>query len=213
MRRFAFIGAAVVGLAFVALIVWSEVIVADVQEPPFEVVQQDGDFEVRRYPQILLASVTVDGDRSSAASRGFRLLADYIFGGNTPETKIDMTAPVLQEPEGQEIAMTAPVIQEPAGTSRWIVRFVMPEEFTLNTLPKPNDDRVELTERPAMTMAVQRFSGFNTEARLNAKASELLNWMADKDLEPEGPPRFAFYDPPWTLPFLKRNEVMVPLAN
>lgn len=186
---------------------------ADVAEPSFTVVSKDGDFEVRRYDPMIIAHVTVTGDRGTAANRGFRVLADYIFGANRPGEKIAMTAPVIQEPaarDGQKIAMTAPVLQEPAGADTWTVTFVMPAEFTIDTLPAPKSDKITIEKVPGDTMAVVRFSGFNTKARLDEETERLQSFMADKNLPAKGTPRFAFYNPPWTLPFLRRNEVMIP---
>ncbi|MEM8854625.1 MAG: heme-binding protein [Pseudomonadota bacterium] len=186
---------------------------AETAEPSFTVVSKDGDFEVRRYDPMIVAHVTVPGDRGEAANRGFRVLADYIFGANRPGEKIAMTAPVIQEPtarDGQKIAMTAPVLQEPAGADTWTVTFVMPAEFTMETLPAPKSETITIEQVPGDTMAVVRFSGFNTKARLDEETQRLRAFMADKGLAVEGTPRFAFYNPPWTLPFLRRNEVMIP---
>lgn len=181
-----------------------------IEEPPHTVEVRDGAFEIRAYAPKIVAEVTVEGDRGGAANRGFRPLADYIFGGNQPRAKIAMTAPVIQQPAGQKIAMTAPVIQQPAG-AQWVVQFVMPAQYTMETLPAPNNPSVRLKEQPAVRMGVVRFSGIWTQSRLDESMEKLLAGLAARGEKPVGPVTYAFYDPPWTPPFMRRNEVMVAL--
>lgn len=183
-----------------------------VEEPPFEMVVKDGDFELRDYPALIAAEVSVKGYQNAAASAGFRLLAGYIFGGNVARTKIAMTAPVVQAaPASQKIAMTAPVTQV-EGPQGWTVRFIMPRGYTLDTLPKPNDDRVVLKSTPPVRLAVLRFSGV-ADAKSYSRSVEALDALISaRRLKPLGPPSLAQYDPPWTLWFLRRNEVMRPVA-
>lgn len=181
-------------------------------EPPFTVRLTQGDFSVRNYPGLVVAEVSVKGDRSSAASEGFRLLAGYIFGGNTRKASIAMTAPVLQEPAGStKIAMTAPVLQS-GGDKSWTVRFVMPEGSTLESLPKPNNPRVRLLALPPGQMAVVRFSGLAWPSTIATKTAALQAFIRKQRLKAAGAPSLAQYNPPWTLWFLRRNEMMVPLA-
>ncbi len=177
-------------------------------EPPFKVEQRQGAFEVRQYGPLIVAEVTVEGRRGEAASRGFRPLANYIFGDNAPKAKIAMTAPVIQT-RGEKIAMTAPVAQSAAGEGRWIVRFVMPEGSTMANLPAPNDPNVALIEQPGARYAVVRFSGLNTEAALTEKTTDLTGFIAKAGLKAKAAPVYAFYDPPWTPPFMRRNEVLI----
>ena len=186
-----------------------------VEEPPFRLVAREAGFEIRDYPTLTVAEVTVDGSRAQAANRGFRPLAGYIFGGNRPGAKIAMTAPVLTSPAsrgGEKIAMTAPVLQSPLDADSWVVRFVMPQGYTLANLPTPDDPRVRLVETPARRVAVARFTGLWDEAGLARKSAQLETAMRAAGLAPAGPPSFAFYDPPWTPPFLRRNEIMTPIA-
>jgi hypothetical protein len=183
-----------------------------VEEPAFETVVSDGAFEVRDYPSLVVAEVTVPGEQREAANAGFRLLADYIFGGNTGQASIAMTAPVEQRPAGEKIAMTAPVTQtESAGN--WVVRFTMPSSYTLDTLPKPNDPKVRLRETPPTRFAVVRFSGVARPELVAEKTAELSAWMKKRNLSGTGPASLAQYNPPWTPGFMRRNEVMVPLAR
>lgn len=183
-----------------------------VEEPAFRSVQKDGAFEIRDYPALVVAEVTAAGGQSAAASRGFRLLAAYIFGGNARRQSIAMTAPVAQELVGEKIAMTAPVIQTRSANT-WVVRFIMPRGYTLETLPRPNDARVRLRATPPTRVAVIRFSGVAEPGNVAAKSAELSAWITGRHLRPTGAPALAQYDPPWTLWFLRRNEVMIPVGR
>lgn len=179
-----------------------------VEEPAFKTVLSDGAFEVRDYPGLIVAEVTVSGDQKEAASKGFRLLAGYIFGGNKRRQSIAMTAPVTQELVSQTIAMTAPVTQiQNAGN--WTVRFTMPSAYKMETLPEPNDPKVKLRHLPATRFAVLRFSGLAGKSDVEAKSAELLAASKAHHLRTNGPVTLAQYNPPWTLWFMRRNEVMV----
>lgn len=181
------------------------------EEPKYKVSRQHGELEVRDYPALTFAEVTVDGERGAAANAGFRLLAAYIFGGNTRRLRIAMTAPVVQaRPTGESIPMTAPVLQT-GSAGRWIIRFVMPSSYTLATLPTPNDPRVRLLDRPATRFAVLKFSGLARDPSVQRKIAELTAWVDDQHLRTVGEPSLARYDPPWIPWFLRRNEVMIAL--
>jgi hypothetical protein len=174
----------------------------------YAVEHTDGTVEVRRYPPQLVAEVTVDGDRSTAAGRGFRILAGYIFGGNTGAGKIAMTTPVTQEPA--KIAMTTPVTQS-GRDGQWTVRFGMPGSYTLDTLPKPKDDRIRFAETPEDRVVVITFSGLPTAGNLAEKADELRRAVARMGLNVTGDAFYMFYDSPFTLPWNRRNEVALHL--
>jgi DNA gyrase inhibitor GyrI len=181
-----------------------------VEEPAFRSVLQDGAFEIRDYPALVVAEVTVTGGQKEAANQGFRLLAGYIFGGNKRKQSIAMTAPVAEIPTGEKIAMTAPVTQmKTAG--EWVVRFTMPSSYSLEALPEPNDARVHLRVMPPTRFAVIRFSGLAWPSDVAAKTADLSAWMANRHLHEAGPASLAQYNPPWTLWFLRRNEVMIPI--
>jgi len=181
-----------------------------VEEPAFKTVLQDGNFEIRDYPSLVVAEVTVSGGQKEAASKGFRLLAGYIFGGNKRRLSIAMTAPVAQAPSSEKIAMTAPVTQI-ASAGNWIVRFTMPRAYTLDTLPEPNDPKVQLRRLPAQRVAVLRFSGLAGKGDVDAKTAELVATTSAHHLRAIGPASLAQYNPPWTLWFMRRNEVMIPV--
>lgn len=182
---------------------------AETEQARYSVVLQQGPFELRAYDPSVVAEVKAEGDRDGAVNAGFRILAAYIFGANVPGTSIAMTAPVTQE-AGQRIAMTAPVTQQ-GGMGAWTIRFIMPAGSKLATLPRPKDSRIRLVEVPGRRIAAVRFSGFATDAALAEQERQLGEWMATRKLKPAGRAVFAYYDPPWTLPFLRRNEVLVPV--
>jgi hypothetical protein len=182
------------------------------EEPPFTVKSAQGEFEVREYPALVAAEVTVTGDRKDAAGKGFRLLAGYIFGGNTRKQSIAMTAPVTQASTGGEkIAMTAPVLQI-GGNGSWVIRFIMPRGSTLETLPRPNNPQVHLVAVPPTRMAVVKFSGLARQDDVDAKTAAVSRFVKAQHLQAIGAPSLAQYDPPWTLWFMRRNEVMIPVA-
>ncbi len=182
---------------------------SQVEQPKYTVLVSDGEIEVRQYAPMIVAEVEVRGERMKALNQGFRLVADYIFGNNLSSKKVAMTAPVTQE-AGEKIAMTAPVTQDGNGDS-WKVRFVMPEGYTLDTLPKPKNPDVRLIAIPARKTVVIRFSGFNTDKNINTHRETLLKYIDEHHLSVVGPSTTAFYNPPWTLPFLRRNEIIFAL--
>ena len=189
-----------------AAVAWGP-IVSDVEQAKYTVAEAHDAIEIRDYAPMIVAEAAVEGPREEAISQGFRLIADYIFGNNTASAKVAMTAPVIQQPS-EKIAMTAPVIQQGEGT-RWQVRFVMPASYTMETLPKPNNEAVKLKTLPGKRFAVIRFSGGSGAENL-AEHTELLNaFIAENKLHTLSAPTYAFFNPPWTLPFLRRNEVMV----
>jgi hypothetical protein len=182
---------------------------AATEEPKYDVILRQDAFELRRYAPTIVAEVTLAGERDAALNQGFRLLAAYIFGGNAPKERIAMTAPVTQSPSGagETIAMTTPVSAQ-AVAGEWRIRFTMPSQYALSTLPTPDDPQVKLREVPGRQFAVIRFSGFRTDGALQERTSELQAFIRSKGLVPIGEPTYAFYDPPWTLPFMRRNEVL-----
>jgi hypothetical protein len=169
----------------------------------------------------LIAQTWVEGDMDDAGSQGFRRIADFIFGNNQlpggqASGKIAMTAPVTMEPQSAKIAMTAPVAMEPSDNTsgmksaqRWRVQFAMPRQYTLANIPQPKNAAVTLSEVPEKYVAVHSYSGLNTLQRVQDKIDELLQWAKTSSLVAKGPPQLARYDPPWTLPMWRRNEIMV----
>jgi DNA gyrase inhibitor GyrI len=198
---------------------------AAVDEPEYALLSKDGDFELRRYAPMIVAEVTHTGERRPALTAGFRRLAAYIFAEDRPgesiamtspvmqdqDEKIAMTAPVLQD-QGAEIAMTAPVLQDGGDASRsWRTRFVMPAQYTMETLPIPPED-ITLTELPERRIAAVRFSGNGTNEDLAENEARLRDWIGQQGLEITGPAEFAYYDAPSVPSPLRRNEVLFPVA-
>ena len=181
-----------------------------VDEPAYTTISEDGDFQLREYDPMIVAEVTHTGDRRPALNAGFRRLAAYIFAQDRPGKEIAMTSPVMQDQEAK-IAMTSPVMQDGDNTAgSWRTRFVMPAEYTMETLPTPPED-ITLTEVPSRKVAAIRFSGRGSTADLSNKEIELRNWIAEQGLTPAGPEEFAFYDAPMVPPPLRRNEVIIPV--
>jgi hypothetical protein len=190
-----------------------------IEEPKYEVRTSQAPFELRHYAPTLIAQTLVEGDMDEASNKGFRLIADFIFGNNLAAdseqaAKIAMTAPVTVEPQSSKIAMTAPVTIEPQSGSvqQWRIHFVMPSQYTLANIPKPKNSAVTLHELPSKYFVVHRYSGFNTVARVQEKTDEALAWAKHQSLKVVGTPQLSRYDPPWTLPMFRRNEIMVEVA-
>lgn len=185
-------------------------------EPAFTVLSRQDPVEIRQYGPRIAAETVVDADEEKARNEGFRRLAAYIFGANKGAAEIAMTAPVAQSPVGEpgtRIAMTAPVAQAQAGQGGWTVRFFMPAEWTMASLPPPNDPAVRLVEVPGETVAVLRFTGSRAPDAVARQSAALLQALATGPWQPTGTPVAWFYDPPWTLPWLRRNEVAVTVAR
>jgi len=189
------------------------------EELSYETVATESDIEIRHYAPYIAATASTEGDQKSVQSELFRALAGYIFGKNTSEEDIAMTAPVVMNPENnggsETIEMTAPVTMTPSESNRWTMAFSMPSKYTMKTLPKPLDQRVLLVEVPARTVAVIRYSGSFSDSENRAEHLAALNrWLAQQpEYKAVGKPFYAGYDPPFTLPFLRRNEVLVEVAR
>jgi effector-binding domain-containing protein len=201
--------------AFVILLVLAAIlagpVMSAVEKPKYTVADRIGEVELRDYPPMIVAEVEVSGERKAAINQGFRRIANYIFGDNSPREKIEMTAPVTQQASGEKIAMTAPVMQE-AGSDLWKVRFIMPASYRLDTLPAPNDKAVKLIAVPAQRYAVVTYSGLANEDSVSAQKQLLFETLAKHGVPTQGEAILAFYNPPWTLPFLRRNEILVKVA-
>ena len=198
-------GAGVAVAASVAAIVGVR---AGAAEPHFEIVDRLGDVQIRRYGERLAAETQVRGGDEEGRYEGFRRLAGYIFGANIKGASIDMTAPVQQTSE--RIAMTAPVGQVADGQGVWRIQFFMPADYrSLSDLPKPKDAAVHLTVVPPATYAVLTFSGSRDGEAMRAQQRALLAALAKSAWRARGEPINWFYDPPWTLPMFRRNEVAV----
>ena len=181
-------------------------------EPEYTVAVSDPPFEIRDYPAVAVATTIVSGDYDQAVDAGFRRLFDYIRGANRPAEEIPMTAPVLVEPGGREIPMTAPVITEQQRDA-WQVMFVLPPETSAGEAPRPTDPDVAIDTLAQRRVAVVRFAGFLDAESIAQQRARLAGWLEGRDEQPAGRWQAAGYHPPWTLPWLRRNEVMVPVAG
>ncbi len=188
-----------------------------IEEPKYIIMQKSDTFEIRKYAPYLVAQTEVSGTFDEMGGKAFRILVKYISGQNQERSKIKMTAPVIQEPskqEGQKIQMTAPVIQEPSQTNpkSAIFSFVMPQTFTLATLPAPLDSRIQLKEIPGKIVAVRTYSGSWSEEKYKKNEDLLLKALAIANIQTIGKPSFARYNSPFALWFMRRNEIMIELV-
>ncbi|MEM8596711.1 MAG: heme-binding protein, partial [Pseudomonadota bacterium] len=187
------IGGGIVALAVVAILLLT--LLQDIETPAYAVEQSDDAFEVRRYPGLVVAEVVREGSRRRAIQNGFRPLASYIFATNRPGARIPMTAPVTQLPG--------------AGTADWRVRFIMPGDRAIDSLPPPASRDVVLHRLPPTRRAAVRFSGVGTDKAFGAHEKALRAWIKERGLQAVGAAEFAYYNDPSTPGFLRRNEVLI----
>jgi hypothetical protein len=181
-----------------------------IEEAAYTVLESDNNFEIREYAPHILAETIVDGDLEEAGNKAFKRLFGYISGDNRAREKVAMTTPVSQVPKGEKIKMTAPVGQTRAQES-WVVSFMMPATYTLETLPQPDDPAVTLRQVDAQRMAAVRYSGFWSEKAYLRNKQKLESWIREKGLIMTGNPVWARYNSPFSLWFLRRNEILIPV--
>ena len=181
---------------------------AETETPNYDVLVTEDSFELREYGPMIVAQTTTSGQMDSASNQAFRRLAGYIFGDNT--SRIETTAG-SEKAGSEKIAMTAPVITAQSDNG-WVTSFVMPSEYEMEELPRPNDESVEIIVDPGGRYAVVRFSGLWSDRSFEKHLGQLQIWIVEKSLEVIGEPIIARYDPPWTPWFMRRNEVMIPVA-
>jgi hypothetical protein len=184
------------------------------EHPKYEIIDRIGNsVEIRQYAPRIAAETKIDLTKSdNPRGEAFRIIAAYIFGANKGGSKIDMTSPVEIKTAGEKIAMTAPV-EVNESEKGLVMRFFMPKRYARKELPEPNDKRVRLVEIPSETIAVLRFTGATNEAAVKTRAAELLSALRGTNWKVEGATTAFFYNPPWTIPFLRTNEVAVPVVN
>lgn len=185
-------------IVMTCVILW-QLVAYRAPQPAYQVIKQDQSIEIREYPPLVVAEVSIQGERYAAIQAGFRKLADFIFGNNNRHEKIAMTAPVLQQPD--------------AAQHNWIIRFIMPTHFKLNSLPTPGNPDVKFIEVPARRYAVIVFRGWNSDGNLEEHLQLLVNYCRQHHINTTGNPLYAFYNPPWILPFLRRNEILLELSR
>jgi len=187
--------------AFLSFVWTLPAMAQNVSEPPYALVKSEPPFELRDYGVLTVAETTIEGDFDIAGSLGFRRVAGYIFGKNQnvsgASEKISMTAPVTMEAQQQQ----------------WRLHFVMPQGMTLENLPKPIDSSVQLREMPAQRMASVRFSGLTTAGSIQRHTQMLKDWLTQQQLAFEDKPQVARYNDPFTLPWNRRNEILIPVKT
>lgn len=184
---------------------------SDIEQPPYEVVVSlSEDIEIRQYAKRIAVEATVIAeDSDDVRNAAFRVLFDYISGANLANAEISMTAPVEITSASQRIEMTAPVESQIGENGTMTMRFFLPKRFTPESAPKPTDDRVRLVLMPEQRFAVLTFSGSRNQQVLSAREEQLRAALKARDINPGISARAFFYDPPWTLPWLRRNEVAI----
>jgi effector-binding domain-containing protein len=182
------------------------------EEAPYAVIKTDDIFELREYPPQVIAEIIVEGDLEGAGNKAFRPLFRYISGDNKSRGKIAMTAPVSQEQKGEKISMTAPVSQLSV-QGKWAVSFTMPASYTMETLPTPDDSNIKLRQVTPRRVAAVRYSGFWSEEKYLLHKEKLEKWIKDNRYTVTGEPVWARYNPPFTLWFMRRNEILIPVSS
>lgn len=183
-----------------------------IEEAKYTVVKKDGAFELRQYDGYILAETVIPGDMEDASRQAFRRLFNYISGDNQAQSKVAMTAPVSQEAVGEKISMTTPVSQERMDHA-WAVSFMMPANYTESTIPVPSDPRVTLRVVDERQMATFRYSGRWKSGQYVKHREELENWIESQGLSMAGEPIWARFNGPYTPPFMRRNEVQIPVTS
>lgn len=178
---------------------------SNAEQPDYKLIISKDTIEIRDYPPLILAEVEVSGERKQAINEGFRILADYIFGNN-------ISNKVTESHElSEKIAMTAPVIQQ-KHKDKWKIRFIMPKKYSMETLPKPNSKNIQFIQLPSKRFAVICFSNVANAESIEQHTGLLIEFISAEKLQPLGEAILAFYNPPWTLPHLRRNEVMIEIG-
>jgi effector-binding domain-containing protein len=184
------------------------------EQPRYDVLERIGEnIEIRQYGPKVAAETSIDGSKSdNARGDAFRLIAGYIFGANKTREKVAMTSPVEINSPGTKIAMTAPV-EVNNSDNGLVMRFFMPSKYSIDQLPQPSDPRVKLAQIPSMTVAAWRFSGSTSDAAVSSRTTELMRAIQSTKWKVAGPATALFYNPPWTIPFLRTNEVVIPVTQ
>ena len=180
------------------------------EEAGYTLIDKRDGVEIREYEELLVVETKVDAAYKSAGNVAFRRLFKYITGNNASRSKIAMTTPVIADEQvGENIAMTTPVIGEESAEGGWRYAFVLPSSFTMDTAPIPNDPAVKIAVVPSRKVAVLRYAGTWKETAMRSKVATLEQWIEESEFEAVSEPRSAGYDPPWTIPPLRRNEVLI----
>jgi hypothetical protein len=186
------------------------------EEAQYTVITKSDNIEVRRYKSVMAVETFVEEEAFKDASNvAFRRLFKYITGDNIDTDDIAMTAPVMAYPNpldtGKKISMTSPVIAQPTASIKngWTLRFVLPANFTPETSPLPSNPLVTLVEIPEKNIAAKSYTGLWDDEEFRDQSSSLNVWLLKNGYTSISTPAYAGYDPPWALPFLRRNEVLI----
>ncbi|MFT5396024.1 MAG: hypothetical protein ACI85N_001213 [Gammaproteobacteria bacterium] len=195
----------------IALIIFGPIDAMAIEEAKYEVIKKDNRFELRDYATHILAETVVEGNLEDAGNVAFKRLFRYISGDNRSSDKVAMTAPVSQQQIGEKIKMTAPVGQQ-RSQENWAVSFMMPDAYTMESIPEPEDPKIILRQVPARRMATIRYSGFWSEEGYLRYKVDLESWIQKMGLIIEGEPIWARYNSPFSLWFMRRNEILIPVG-
>jgi len=199
------------GLMLLLPLSLSSCVTVGIEKPEYTVLAKQGKIEIRQYEPQIVAETVVDSGFEDAGNVAFRRLFNYISGENRTKESIEMTAPVSQKPKSEKISMTAPVNQRKS-EGKYVLSFLMPGKYTMETLPEPTDPSVTLRKIPARKIAAIKYSGTWSRKRYESHKGKLEDFIRDKDLSKTGDePIWARYDPPFQLWFLRRNEVLIPI--
>ena len=205
-----------VGLAGFALLTVYSLVVATsavaIEKVKYRVLEKEDGIELRQYEPHMVAETFVEGSLEDVGKDGFRLLYAYISGNNKKKQSISMNAPVGQEASSEKIAMTAPVSQEKKD-NQWRITFLIPSEYTLETVPEPLDERVKIAKIPGRLVAAVRYSGTWSREGYEENEALLEEFIRRRDYKKAGATVWARYDPPFMPWFLRRNEVLIPVKK
>lgn len=200
----------IIAVALVIWIVGTLFVIRGIEEPRYTVVEKRDGYEIREYASYVVAEVEVEGDMRTAMNSGFRQLAGYIFGGNTTQSSIAMTVPVMDTTKTSEsIAMTAPVMDTLSSSGKHIVAFTMPSTYTIENLPKPDNANIRFRTVEKSQRAVLRYTWYATSSRVEEKKKLLTELFTRDGYVMKSEMISAQYNPPLSFPLLRRNEVMV----
>jgi effector-binding domain-containing protein len=183
--------------ALIVLLILNTNIMAN-EQPDYTVIKKDNGFEIRQYTNFLTATVETEGERDDAIGKGFRILFKYISGENKNK---------------ESISMTVPVMQKSSGNNKWSISFVVPKKFNLQNVPQPDNQSVKIKNNPDLKVIVITFSGLFSNENIKENEAKIRNYIKEKGLKIEEPAIYAGYNSPWTLWFLKRNEVLFKLVT
>jgi SOUL heme-binding protein len=207
----------ILGAVVAGVLLWaigSYLVVRTIEEPQYTVLEKRDGYEIREYAPYILAKTTVTGSYDEATSKGFRIIADYIFGNNVKKESIAMTTPVLESKDvSEKIAMTTPVLETASENNERTIAFVLPSKYTLETLPTPSNSAVTLTEVPTRKVAALTFTWYASANRMETKKTLLKSYLKRDAITVAGEAETARYNPPLSMPLILRNEILIPIEH